>query len=29
VATTGPGSSALTPAQRAWAEAEAKARRAR
>lgn len=26
---TGPGSSALTPAQRAWAEAEAKARRAR
>jgi crossover junction endodeoxyribonuclease RuvC len=29
VATTGPGSSSLTPAQRAWAEAEAKARRAR
>lgn len=29
VATTGPGSQALTPAQRAWAEAEAKARRAR
>lgn len=29
VATTGPGSSALTPAQRAWADAEAKARRAR
>ncbi|WP_426297860.1 crossover junction endodeoxyribonuclease RuvC [Arthrobacter sp. R-11] len=28
-ATTGPGSSALTPAQRAWAEAEAKARRGR
>lgn len=29
VATTGPGSSALTPAQRAWAEAEARARRGR
>ncbi|WP_120520100.1 crossover junction endodeoxyribonuclease RuvC [Arthrobacter celericrescens] len=29
VATTGPGRSALTPAQRAWAEAEAKARRGR
>lgn len=29
VATTGPGSIALTPAQRAWAEAEAKARRGR
>jgi crossover junction endodeoxyribonuclease RuvC len=29
VATTGPGSQALTPAQRAWADAEAKARRAR
>ena len=29
VATTGPGSTALTPAQRAWAEAEAKARRGR
>ena len=28
-ATTGPGSNALTPAQRAWAEAEAKARRGR
>ena len=28
-ATTGPGSSSLTPAQRAWAEAEAKARRSR
>ncbi|MFD0759811.1 crossover junction endodeoxyribonuclease RuvC [Arthrobacter ulcerisalmonis] len=28
-ATTGPGSSALTPAQRAWADAEAKARRGR
>lgn len=29
VSTTAPGSNALTPAQRAWAEAEAKARRAR
>lgn len=29
VATTGPGRNALTPAQRAWAEAEAKARRGR
>ncbi|MBT8161365.1 MULTISPECIES: crossover junction endodeoxyribonuclease RuvC [Arthrobacter] len=29
VASTGPGNSSLTPAQRAWAEAEAKARRAR
>jgi len=29
VATTGPGSQSLTPAQRAWADAEAKARRAR
>ncbi|WP_115790531.1 crossover junction endodeoxyribonuclease RuvC [Arthrobacter silvisoli] len=29
VATTGPGRSALTPAQRAWAEAEEKARRGR
>jgi crossover junction endodeoxyribonuclease RuvC len=28
-ATTGPGSQALTPAQRAWADAEAKARRSR
>ena len=27
--TTGPGSQSLTPAQRAWADAEAKARRAR
>jgi crossover junction endodeoxyribonuclease RuvC len=29
IATTGPGSRSLTPAQRAWAEAEAKARRGR
>lgn len=29
ISTTGPGSSALTPAQRAWADAEAKARRGR
>jgi crossover junction endodeoxyribonuclease RuvC len=29
VATSGPGRSSLTPAQRAWAEAEAKARRGR
>ncbi|HKU31669.1 crossover junction endodeoxyribonuclease RuvC [Arthrobacter sp. NyZ413] len=29
VASTGPGNSSLTPAQRAWAEAEAKARRVR
>ena len=28
-ATTGPGSQSLTPAQRAWADADAKARRAR